>query len=155
MPKKTVFDTLRQRSEAAAVRWGGTLRGKPLPVPLHELAESLQVKHVRFEPLLSTAGISKAQDGFAIFVNTEARGPSQSQGTVLGLDQDTWAGFEPSTRFTLAHELAHLLFFEAADRNWKSDLFRRHERALERACIEIAGLLLMPRNLLLSEASNR
>lgn len=60
----------------------------------------------------------------------------------------------PSVRFHFAHELAHLVFFQAKGGTWDSDVFREHERALERACSRLARTILLPRDLFVSEVGD-
>jgi len=134
---------------------GDALTGRDLPVPLHEFAKSRNIQRLRFEPLLSTAGLAKSQDGFEIYLNTEGPGVDQKAGTVLDAGDDNWSGLATPSRFSVAHEIAHLIFKETAEEGSQSDFFRENADKLEVACNEIARMLLIPKQLLIREVGDR
>jgi len=151
--RKSKFADLKDRAWRAATDWSMEVASQPLPTPIHELARLHKVQAVRFEPLLSTAGLMKGDDGYVIVSNTEAVGAPQDAGATLEADS-RWDNFEPPFRFTLAHEICHLFFSDGRGLAGKQ-YFVRHHAQLEKACNEMAGLILMPKQRLVSEIGDR
>lgn len=152
--RKSKFDVLREQVWRKVEEWSKSVANGPLPAPIHELAKAWNIRRVRFEPLLSTAGLGQDEDGYVLFVNTEAPGATQSAGTVLEVDGN-WRNFGSPLRFTLAHEISHVIFFDTAEGAVKHDLFRRHAEALENACSQAARVLLMPGQRLVREIGDQ
>lgn len=155
--RRTKFTDLKEQAWRTAHEWSKKVARKPLPTPLHDLATLHKIQYIRFEPLLSTAGIREDENGHVIMVNTEAPGVTQAGGTVLKIDS-SWNDLEPALRFTLAHEISHLFFL--ADVEEKDDLkelvlfLGRHNAQLEKTCNEMARVLLIPKQRLISEIRN-
>jgi hypothetical protein len=151
--RRATFEDLLPRAWDSVGEWANKWSERPLPVPLEELAMACKVRRIEFEPLLSTGGLEEEEDGFVVFVNTEADGVDQRDGDILEVSQDVWRQLRPPLRFTLAHELAHLLFWQIADRDM--DFLKNHERELETVCNQMAGMLLLPKTILLREVGVR
>lgn len=124
------------------------------PPPLGQLAKRFGVRRIRFEPLWSSAGLTRVEDGFEIVINTESPGVTQKETDVLETDSETAFELHPSLRFTIAHEVAHVLFLKAAGGR-RGDVFVRHADAVENACNIVARILLLPKQLLLTEIKGR
>lgn len=142
--RRSDFAALREKVARVVERWGDTF-GNRCPVPVHELAASYDVRRIRFEPLLSTAGLSKGTDGYVVHVNTEAYGAAQPAGTVLPFDQESFDRLKPQVRFSIAHEIGHVIFIKEANAGVANDKHRRNVKALEAACNQMAGVILIPK----------
>lgn len=151
-PNRTKFEDLKEQAWRTAYGWSRTAGRRPLPTPLHELATLHKIQCIRFEPLLSTAGVMKHENGYAIVVNTEAFGVTQGTGTTLQVDSG-WNNLAPPLRFTIAHEISHLFFLDEAGVVEKRD-FSRNYKQLEKACNEMARVLLIPQQRLVNEITN-
>ncbi len=125
------------------------------PVPLGELAEHAGIRRVRFEPLISDAGLARKGSDFEVVVNGDAFDGAPSAGTILEVGDPKWAEFTVPLRRTIAYEIAHLLFLNAAQKDQYSDLFRKNERAVENGCNILARVFLLPRQMLLREVGER
>lgn len=147
--RRTKFDDLREQAWRGVCDWAKAVASKPLPTPLHVLARLRKIQCVRFEPLLSTAGLTKHDNGYAIVVNTEAPGVTQNGGTVLPLD-NAWDDLAPPLRFTLAHEISHLFFLDGIEVADRRHSVRNHAQ-LERACNEMARVIMIPQQRLVKE----
>ncbi len=152
--ERTSFDLLCERARGLVEEWGRSVADGPLPVPLEDLAARYKVRRIEFEPFLSKAGIEKDGDGFLICMNSRAAGIDQTEGTVLEVSGH-WCRLHPHIRFTIAHEIAHLIILQLAGGNWRSDLFRRHAVALENECSRMARALLLPKERLRREIGDR
>ena len=150
MARKTKFDQLREQAVRRAEEWGKSVTTSP--APLHELAKSLEIQSIRFEPLLSSAGLEKNTRGFSIIVNTEGFGATSPAGTVLQPSEEEWGELRPPVRFSVAHEMAHVIFMKLA-RAERSDLLRKKLEELEVACNRIAGMILIPAQYFLRHVS--
>jgi hypothetical protein len=150
--RRTKFDDLREQAWRGVCDWAKAVASEPLPTPLHVLARLQKIQCVRFEPLLSTAGLTKHDNGYAIIVNTEAPGVTQNAGAVLPAD-NAWDDLAPPLRFTLAHEISHLFFLDAIGVVEKRHFVRNHAQ-LEKACNEMSRVLLIPQQRLMSEIKN-
>jgi hypothetical protein len=149
--QESPFDRLRQRAWPVVNQWAQSVADDPLPVALQALAVAYKVRAVVFERLLSDTALEREGDGFLICVNTEARGANDKAGTELELARSDLSTLTPPLRFSIAHELAHLIILELSGGRSKSDLFRRHSEALERTCNEMAGAILLPKSRLKRE----
>lgn len=152
--REAKFDQLTKKTWRLVEILADSTLEKPLPVPLHELARELNIRFIQFEPLLGTAGLVKIKDGFAIMVNTEAPGATQKKSTILNTNSDDWDELKPPLRFTFAHEIAHVLYFNAAEGKWRNDIFNRHAKKLESECSKMARVILMPKQRLHNEIKN-
>ena len=154
--RKSNFDDFVQKAYLVAQEWAMSMVDR-VPVPLHELAIGKNIQRIRYEPLLSTSGLVKAKDGFDIFLNTEAPGViyNQKAGTVQEINSTAWSNFDPSLLFGIAHEIAHVIFLDVAGGIQKKELLRRHNIKLERACSNMARMLLIPKQRLIREIGGK
>lgn len=152
MARKSKFDILRKKAFYQASKWGQSSTEKP--VLLHQLGKSLGVTGIRFEPLLSMAGLEKSSDGFNIIINTEAFGVDFPSGTILKTDYDDWSKLNPPVRFSVAHELAHIIFYDLA-KDENNALLRKNVDELEVACNQIASTLLIPSKFIIDFTSEK
>ncbi len=153
MPKARTssFDSLRERGWRVVEKWAAALpRG--VSIPLHEFALAHGVRRIQFEPLFSSAGLSKVADGYVIHINTEAHGVHQAEGTILEVNEVNLRELGPAARFSVAHEIAHAVFIQIAG-SGKTSSLHRHTKLLERACNEMAGVMLLPKAHLLASVS--
>lgn len=139
---------LVQKQSASVAEW-------PPPVPLGNCAKEFGIRCIRFEPIISAAGLAKSGEDLEIIVNTEAVEDTYPPGTTLAIDDVKWAVFAPSLRFTIAHEIAHAAFFRTTGWDKESDLAQKNRRHIERACNILARTFLMPRKMLLQGTGNR
>lgn len=153
--RKTKFDQLTEKAWRLVEKLSYSTLEKPFPVPLHKLAREISINYIQFEPLLSTAGLVKIKNGFAIIINTEAPGAIQNKSTILNANSADWEELKPPLRFTIAHEIAHVLYFNAAEGKWRNDIFDRHVRKLESECSKMARVILIPKQWLCKEIENR
>lgn len=58
---------------------------------------------------------------------------------------DTLSQLTPPLRFSIAHELAHLIILGVSERNHDDDIFQNNWKALEQTCNEMAGAILLPK----------
>ncbi len=149
------LEVLRDRAWRTVEAFVDRATKEALPVQLEEFARATSIKRVRFEPLLSVAGLAKLENGLEIVVNTEADGVHEPAGTIIDLDR--WASIilDSSLRFTIAHEIAHAIVLASHDGNWRSDIFRKNQRAIENLCNRMAAELLMPKKHLAREVDMR
>src|SRR5688500_9817362 len=83
------------------------------PVALHTIAIELKIKRIEFIPLLCTAGIGPVEDGYSIYINTRAPGAANIKKRCLDVSLDDFQLLNPRLRFNVAHEMAHVFFFNA------------------------------------------
>jgi hypothetical protein len=127
----------------------------PPPVSLSNCAKAFGVRCIRFEPLISDAGLARSGKDLEILINTEVTEDTYPAGTTLSVDDTKWLDFAPSLRFTIAHEIAHAAFLETAGWDKESDLAQKNRRAIENGCSILARSLLLPRKMLLRELGDR
>jgi len=125
------------------------------PAPLERYAKDLNISCIRYEALLSDAGLAKAGKDLEIILNTDAPGVACTTGTTLSLDDRKWGELKPPTRFSVAHEIAHAVFLKTADYDSHRDFFQKNERAIEKGCNILARILLLPRSILIHEIGSR
>lgn len=152
--RKSKFDDIVQQAYLVAQEWAMSVADR-VPVPLHKLANEKRILRIRFEPLISTSGLVKTKDGFDIVVNTEAPGATQKAGTVQEINNADWSKFAPSLLFGIAHEIAHVIFFDVVGGITKKRFLRDHEDELETACSKMARMLLIPKQRLIREIEGR
>jgi hypothetical protein len=138
------FEPLQEEAWRAVERWAAS-NSHATPVPLHDLAALYDVRRICFDRLFSSAGLSKAADGFVVYVNTGAYGVDQIAGTVLEVNAETLKALKPSVRFSVAHEIAHAIFLKETNAAKKKALFLKHNDDLESACNQMAGAMLLPK----------
>jgi len=133
------------------VKLSESFSSKSPPIDLEEYANDVGIQHVRFKPLISDAGLAKKVDRYEVIVNTEAPGVTQPAETTASVGDGTWSKFQPSLRFTVAHEIAHAFFLRATERAKEGDLLERNRPDVEEACKNLARLMLLPRRVLIRE----
>lgn len=83
------------------------------PVDLFELAKIQRVTAVDLRPMVPTGGLSSRSSGFVIYIqNLALTAPVE---VAVGSPLEERPKLTPRQRFTMAHELAHTLFFDASD----------------------------------------
>src|SRR5713226_7006091 len=85
------------------------------PVALHKLAALLRIRRIELLPMLCTAGIGPVEDGYVIYINSTAKGTANFTKKRLDLTDEDFRSLNVSLRFSVAHEMAHVLFFNALD----------------------------------------
>jgi len=130
-----------------------------LPTDLGRVAKSRAVRLIEFCPLLVDGGLSVVQDGFSIFVRSEAS--EAKEFTKLFAEDGTGKLLPVSVakrvRYTIAHEIAHTLLFDIETFPPQPKIRPKKGmgiRGLEHACNDLAGVLLLPQTAVLREASN-
>jgi hypothetical protein len=146
---RLTFEQLLPRAWAIVDEWAAKWASGSLPVPLEDLARAYKVRRVEFEPLLSTGGLEQEEDEFVVYLNPEADGVDQRDGDTMGVAAGAWSALRSPVRFTLAHELAHLILYSLA--NYEHRPFEDRDKDLETACNDIAGALLLPKKRLMDE----
>jgi IrrE N-terminal-like domain len=118
------------------------------PVLLRPLAERRRVTSVEFCPLLVDAMLTTHEGGFRIFFNS--RGKTASDLKRRYENEGLEHPMSPRMRFSLAHEIAHTLFYDLSEapprlaKQFRAGGGRTALEALERNCNRIAGHLLIP-----------
>lgn len=143
-PRKTdkEWDKLRLRAEQKAIELTKSI--DQIPIPLQALAGHYDVKVLRFEKLISTGGIRYNDGKYEIVVGIRSAGVTDPHGTEIPLDSPRWDTFGPAVRFTIAHEIAHLIFYGLVPDRSDSEFLRANLDELEKACNHIAAHLLLP-----------
>lgn len=154
--RKSKFDDTVQQAYLVAQEWAMSVADQ-VPVPLQKLANEKRILRIRFEPLISTSGLVKNEDGFDIVVNTEAPGTTQKEkaGTVQEINNSDWSIFASPLLFNIAHEIAHVIFIDVVGGITKKRFLRDHEDELETACSKMARMLLIPKQRLIREIEGR
>jgi hypothetical protein len=124
-----------------------------LPVDLNRIATHRAVQRIEFAPLLTDGGLAVRNDGFTIFVRCDV---GQGADLTSRFAEDGTGSTLPEmilrrARFTIAHEIAHTLFYDIRSRppRPKTQVDDRDSTTkLELACNQIAGLLVMPEALM-------
>ncbi len=149
----------RRRSGVEAAEALVSANGNAFPVNLGRIAQSRSVQRVEFKPLLTEGGLAVQNDGFIVYVRCE---PGEGEDLTTRFAEDGTGSTLPEkllhrARFTIAHEIAHTLFYdtEAAPPRLKVRLDdSASTKSLELACNEIAGSFLLPETLLQRDFSN-
>src|SRR5438034_1086182 len=139
--RREEFTEVSAEAWKGANKLAGSLADAP-PAKLDVYAKELGIRHVRVKPLISDAGLARGSGELEIVVNTEAPGINLPAGFSALVDDGTWDKFQPSLRFTVAHEIAHAVFLRAAERGTGADLLEGERKDVERACNRLARLLL-------------
>jgi len=134
--------------KAALIKAAGLTANSLSPVSLEQIASTLAVRRARIVPLLCTAGLRKDEEGFEIWINTEAPGMRANIPRTMEFLNADMPALPPPVRFSFAHELAHLILMLCSG-NQKAPL--SNVRRLERACNILAGALLIPARAFTSE----
>src|SRR5260370_745713 len=113
--RRSAFDDVKARAWLMVEKEMTLVAAKPVPVRLDELAIAYGIQYARFEPLWSTVKLVKTEGGFYILVNTDGPEVVEPAGSILKHDDGKWQKFSRPLRFSIAHEIAHLIFLEVAD----------------------------------------
>ncbi|MBI5818052.1 MAG: ImmA/IrrE family metallo-endopeptidase [Verrucomicrobia bacterium] len=117
--------------------------------PLREAAKKLNITGIRFVPLFCSAGLAKTGSGFEVVLNLDGvRGTSEASSN-FEPGSEKWFTLTNRMRFSVAHELAHLIFLEAADGDWREGVFDTNLKSIEGGCSSLARILLLPKQMLL------
>lgn len=125
------------------------------PILLKRIAETRRVTSVEFRPLLVDAMLITHNNGFRILFNSDGKVPSDLKNRFETECYDRL--LSPRLRFSLAHELAHTLFYDLTQskpkvsKQFKSGGRRTALENLELNCNEIASHLLLPTSMLRME----
>jgi hypothetical protein len=115
--------------------------GNVLPSNLIAIAKIQKVKAIELRPMLfPEGGLRIEEGGFSIFIRTKLQ-------RSFNVDNDPdIACLSSRERFTLAHEIAHTLFFNVLPTR---PLANKTPRELEQICNKVAGHFLIPERLLI------
>jgi IrrE N-terminal-like domain len=127
-----------------------TTTASSLPVDLNRIAGHCAVRRIEFMPLLTDGGLAVLNDGFVIYVRCDA---GQSADLTARFADDGTGSTLPEkilrrARFTIAHEIAHTLFYDIHSAPPRLKTRVDDTTNLEIACNQIAGLLVMPEALI-------
>lgn len=121
------------------------------PVALHSLASALRIRHIELLPMLCTAAIGPAEGGYVVYINSTASGADDIAKERLELTAEDFARLNVRLRFSVAHEMAHVFFFNALGGDCRSKVLQDHWEALENSCSQMARAILLPKKALLRE----
>lgn len=157
MTGKSTEKIMRVSQEAWKLvqKYAASMADLPAPVSLANCAKEFGIRTIRFERLLSAAGLAKNGSDLEIVVNTEATEGTYLPGTTYSVEAANWPDLSPSLRFTVAHEIAHAAFLGTAAWDKESDMAQKNRRAIEYACNILARSLLLPRKMLIRELGKR
>lgn len=122
------------------------------PVLLRPIAERRRVTSVDFCPLLVDAVLTTHKRGFRILLNSDGRRAQDLK--ELYNNETKVKMLHPRLRFSIAHELAHTLFYDLSDtspqlsKKFSSGGGRTELENLERHCNSIASHFLLPTEML-------
>jgi len=134
-----------------------TLRIKECPTRLRMFAEERRITEVRFQPLLIQACTAVCEDGFIVFVNCGPDEVDAYQQEWLA-DDGAGSGLPARVRFSIAHEIAHTLFYSVAVAPPRPLIDVDHSayrRRIDALCSRCAARLLIPTRFLQEAASER
>src|SRR2546430_3424177 len=142
---------LLRRLQNQADQLGCIASGETFPVCLKAIAERRRVTSVDFVPMPVRAVLTTHPKGFRVFLKTE----DAEQATELRRrydNENNGTPLPPKFRFSLAHELAHTLFYVLGTPDDRPKEIREFRAGggktvlehLEKYCNRIAGHLLMP-----------
>jgi hypothetical protein len=146
---------LRRRDAEITAEQIGSSKTSLLPVNLGAIAGTCAVRAINFRPMVVDGALAPIEGGFELFVRCE----SYEQEELL---DRFWAAPDGSDlprrvrnkiRFTIAHELAHTLFYDRSSRVPRRKFAVDNpstQRALEKACNRIAAIFLIPKSALRS-----
>ncbi len=144
----TLLRTLLSKAEALAC----SSAENGFPVLLRQIAERRRVTGVEFRPLLVDAMLTTHPSGFRILFNSDRENPSELGERYSGECRERLL---PSRwRFSLAHELAHTLFYDISvarpqvAKEFRAGGGRTALENLELYCNKLAAQFLLPAQLL-------
>jgi len=113
-------------------------------VLLKDIARHCGVRRVVFRPMLIDGSLARYGRGFAVYVKADAEYVEEYASQFERL---RGAGLPPRTRFTIAHEIVHTMFFDATKSPPEPRVLGTHPQeleSLEQACDMGANHLLLP-----------
>jgi hypothetical protein len=139
----------QRRSAVQLAERLATTTTNSLPVDLKRIAAHRAIRRIEFTPLLTDGGLAVRSDGFVIYVRCDT---GQAADLTARLAEDGTGSTLPETilrraRFTIAHEIAHTLFYDIRSMPPRAKTKvddRISTTKLELACNQIAGLLVIP-----------
>ncbi len=150
--RKSTKDSLRTLMDLIseeATRLGAAAGDNRWPIPLSPVAREAGVAALIFEPLFSTAGLEDLGNSYVIWINADAQqADAFPTGKRIPLDGVAWVALKSHLRLIVAHEIAHALFINEARRQQRPPPAVDGE--LEMACYDIARLILLPTQLMMS-----
>lgn len=152
---KSNLEELKERARKEVASLVKRIERDDLPVDLKSLAAAEGVRAVRFRPILGTAGLAKISDGYHIVINTEAPGATNAAEHTCDMESSEWTEFRAPIRFSIAHELAHLVLVRLKGGDPNKDIFSRSEEALDHLSNELASSILMPAGRLVTEIGEK
>jgi hypothetical protein len=140
---------VREDAWRQAGRLTAEFRWEDLPLPLARFAGQVGVRKVFFRRFSVDGQLEVREDGgFDLRLH-----PLKGNARLLRQEylQRDGRRLHPRIRFTIAHEIAHALFFARRDGEVATELYeprsRKDEVRVERECNRIAAALLMPEHL--------
>lgn len=159
MPKRNKNPWPRRRRQAVQIAEELVAKaGNAFPTRLGPIAAARLVRRIEFKPLLIDGGLAVHDNGFVIYVKSE---PGEAEDfTARFLEDETGTSLPSRTvrraRFTIAHEIAHTLFYDLREKPPRLKIKLDDEASftgLELTCNEVAGVLLLPEPVLQREYS--
>jgi IrrE N-terminal-like domain len=150
----TLFRALSSDADALSTELA---KGR-FPVILRPLSERRRVTSVDFRPLLVDAMLTTHPQGFRILFNSNGENAAELRKRFEDESPDHLLA--PRLRFSLAHELAHTLFYDLSDyapivsKRFRSGGGRTSLENLERTCNKLASHLLLPTPMLKTAIRN-
>src|SRR5436189_3611675 len=147
---------MRANRNASLLRWllveadalGCNVARSEFPVLLRPIAERRRVTSVEFRPMLVDAMLTTHSGGFRILFNSDGANAADLRQRFERESHEQL--MSPRLRFSLAHELAHTLFYDLAEgapqlaKHFRSGGGRTELENLERNCNKLAARMLMP-----------
>jgi Zn-dependent peptidase ImmA (M78 family) len=121
-------------------------RAEPCPpVLLRPLSERAGISRVQFRPILGDGALSIEAGSFVVHVNCAKADIAELERAFYGVEAGG-RGIPPRARFTIAHEVAHTLFYTHVDPLGTVVTGRqsRQLHKLESVCNDLAARMLVP-----------
>src|SRR5437773_5028019 len=141
-------DRVLSRGETLAQEYGGN----SFPTCLKQIADARRVRNVLFRPLLVDGCLTIVEDGFRIYVRCRKELADDARARFASEREE--GPLPQRMRFTVAHEIAHTLFYDINHGRPKHRLNVEHNKrlnTLERVCNKAAARILLPTDLLRAE----
>lgn len=157
---KSAFGSICEKAWKTAEEWGNHLLIDELPTPLVDLAKSYSVTRIERAPIFSSAGLKHAglkhsRDAFCIVINTETSGINETEETEISLTEESLRKLPDKVRFSIAHEIAHLVILKESGKKPSDPFFKRNLHKLEPVCNYMARALLIPKRRLIQEIGDK
>ncbi|MFO0968499.1 MAG: ImmA/IrrE family metallo-endopeptidase [Gemmataceae bacterium] len=152
--------SIRDKAWAEVEDWNKQLYARELPVSLEHLAKSYSVVRLMRAPLFSSAGLrqpNRRKSEFVIVINSDKFKDGNEEETEIPLTDGELRDLEPTIRFSIAHEIAHVVFLKASGKSAR-DAFFKSERtldSLESECNRMARALLIPKATVIERLGDR